>query len=121
MLPPVQDAERLPETSPGATQQAVGWYAAVLEDQLDRIRGPQSQLAVSWTNVEPGGAGGDDQVGEAPDALLAVGDGGDDIHAGERAVGDETLGAVDHPLAVIEAGRGLDSTGGPSRPGGRPH
>ena len=89
---------------PGAAraEQVLLGHAAVLERQRPGVGRVPAHLAVRRPLLVARRAVLDDQVGD----LVVAGAGGDRDVAGDvrAGVGDELLGAVDHPLAVLERG-----------------
>ena len=79
------------------------------ERQRPRVGRVPAHLAVRLALLVAGRAVGDEQVGD----LVVAGAGGDHDHAGDvgAGVGDELLGAVDHPLAVLEPRARADVAG----------
>src|SRR5207302_1503126 len=81
-------------------------HAAVAEAQRAGVRGVPAHLAVRLALLVSLRSVGDDQVGDLPFAAgVLAGDGGDADHARDlrSGVGDELLGAVDDPFAILQA------------------
>src|SRR3989304_4408836 len=88
-------------------------HLAVVEEELGGVRGAGPHLPEGLADPEALGVGGEDDHGEPLGAGLA-GPGHKRDEVSPRAVGDEGLGPVDHPVAT-HAPRG-----GPERPHVRP-
>ena len=82
--------------------------AHVLEDHLGGLRCADADLVLLLALREPGRVLGDDEGGLAAVAQVGVDGGHDHVHVGDAAVGDEDLGAVEHPLVglLVELGGG---------------
>ena len=90
-------------------EQALLRHAAVRERQRPRVGRVPAHLAVRLALLVARRAVRDDQVGD----LVVAGARGDADDAGDvgARVGDELLGAVDHPVAVVAARAGADVAG----------
>ena len=112
----VEDLEERPEAAAPLAQQVGRRHARALEAQLAGRRRVETQLVLQPPDAEPGRVGRDDEgrdLGVA--AVRGAGPGGDDVRAGLAGIGDEALGAIDHPRstvgAVLEAGGRAGATG----------
>ena len=105
----VENVEKLPEPRAPRTQQVGLGDSATLEREGARVGGVPSHLPVGAALGVAGSAGGDDDVRD----LVAVRARGDRHAARDlrASVGDELLGAVDHPFAVGELGPGARGAG----------
>ena len=90
-------------------EQALLRHPAVREGQRARVRRVPAHLAVRLALLVAGRAVRDDQVGDLVVARPRR-DADDAGDVGAR-VGDELLGAVDHPVAVVAARAGADVAG----------
>ncbi len=79
------------------------------EGDRRRVRGPLTHLVLVLVDDDAGVAR-DDEAGDAAVPCLLVGLGVDGVVVGVLAVGDEALGAVDHPLVALAGGGGLHPT-----------
>ncbi len=104
----VEDVEEVLEAVAAAAEQVALRHAAVLEAERPCVGGVPAHLAVGLSGLVAGRPVGHDQVGDLLAPVGLAGDGGDRDAAGDVGprVGDELLGAVDDPLAVLELGGG---------------
>ena len=92
--------------SPCVAEQVLGGNAAVLEHQLDGVGGAHAELVFLLAGAEPRRALLDDERRDAPLGLRLVGHRHDHGDVAGGAVGDELLGAVEHPvIAIAHRGR----------------
>src|SRR5205085_1851076 len=84
-----------------AAEHALGRDADVVEDHLGRVTGPDPHLLLLLAHAEPGRAGRHDEGGLAPGAERRIDRGHDHVDAGDPAVGDEALRAVEHPVRAV--------------------
>ena len=107
--------------APAAVADEVGLgHAAVGEGQAMGVGGVPAELVVGRLDVEAGRSRGDDDGRDL--GLAVVAHAGASRHGDERGdvgagVGDEGLGTVDHPFAVVELGLGAGGTGVGARAG----
>ncbi|OLE36500.1 MAG: hypothetical protein AUG48_07110 [Actinobacteria bacterium 13_1_20CM_3_68_9] len=73
------------------------------------MRRADPKLRLLLALLEAGGALGNDERGLAPVAQAGVHRGNDDMDVGDAAIGDEDLGAVQHPLIPVERRRGTEA------------
>src|SRR5699024_4351591 len=114
----VEDGEEVREAAAALPQQVLLGHAHVLEQQRVGVGGVPAHLVVPGQGGEPGSVGGDDDAGQlrcgaAVGTGALPGDGGDGDQGGDggAGVGDELLGPVQHPLPVLEPGRGAGAAG----------
>ena len=105
----VEDVQELLEALAARAEQAVLRHAAVGEGQRPRVRRVPAHLAVRLALLVARRPVRHDQVGD----LVVAGARRDADDAGDvgARVGDELLGAVDHPVAVVAARAGADVAG----------
>src|SRR5581483_6185828 len=89
-----------------AAEEAVGRDADVVEDHLGRVAGPDPHLLLLLAHGQAGCAGGHDEGGLTPGAERRVDGGHHHMDAGDPAVGDEALRAVEHPIRPVLLGPG---------------
>ncbi len=68
------------------------------------MRGANAELRLLVSLAQAGGVLADDERSLAAVAQLGVNGGNDHVDVGDAAVGDEDLGAVEHPLVPVELG-----------------
>ena len=78
----------------------------VLEHDLGRLRRADAELRLLLAHGQPGGVLGNHERRLAAMPELGVHGRDHDGHVGDPAVGDEDLGAVEHPLVAVQLGRG---------------
>ena len=95
-------------------QQTVCGDAAVLHDQLTGGRTADAHLLFVLADREAGVGALHDESGDLLAGLFGIpligddaGNGDDDKYIGKAGVGDEDLGAVEHPVIAIQHGNGL--------------
>ncbi len=92
-----------------AAEQVLDRDAAVVEDDLGRVRGADAELGLLLALAQAGGVLADDEGGLAAGAERRVDGGDDDVDVGDAAVGDEDLGAVEDPLVAVALRRRLQA------------
>ncbi len=104
---PVEALERHPPQRLALDGQDAGRrHPAALQVDLGRRRGAAAELVQLAADDEPRRAGVDDESGRP-----LVGLGQHRAHVGDRAVGDEDLGAVEHEVVAVADGGGADRGG----------
>ena len=88
-------------------QQVFLGHDAVCEDNLRRGGAVEAHLLLVLAHGEAGVGALHDEGGDALGTLGLVGHGKDHEHVGHVAVGDEDLGAVQHPVVPLQPGLGL--------------
>ena len=101
----VEHLQRVDEALPFLAEQLVGRHAAVVEDDFARVAGAHAELVLFLAGRHARRPVFDDEGRDAAMSLRPVGHGDDDHHAADPAVGDERLGAVDHPRLALARGR----------------
>ena len=101
----------------GAPEQAVGGHAAVLQQHLGGVGGADAELPLLLALAQARGAGRDHEAGLAAVAEGRVDGGHDHVQAGDAAVGDEDLLAVQDPVVAVAHGPGAEA--GDVGPGAR--
>jgi hypothetical protein len=84
-------------------------HAAVLQQHLGGVGGADAELALLLALAQAGGAGRDHEAGLAAMAEGRVDGGHDHVDAGDAAVGDEDLLAVQDPVVAVADGPGAEA------------
>src|SRR5204863_8937474 len=101
--------EELLQAAPARAEQVLLGHARAVEAERPGVGGVPAHLAVGLADLVAGRVSRHDEVRYLSVARARRdGDATRDLGAG---VGDELLRAVDHPLAVLELGRGPDVAG----------
>src|SRR5207253_279492 len=101
----VEDVEEVLEAVAPAAEEARLGNPAGVEAEGPGVGGVPAHLPVGLADLVAGCPGRDDDVRDLLATTVELaGDGGDRDAAGDlgSGVGDELLGSVDHPLAVVE-------------------
>ena len=100
---------QMDETAAFLPEQIVPGHAAILEEQFGGVGRMLADLVEIAPALEPGGPGIDQDQAGPLGALAGIGLGDHDHAIGVLAVGDVSLGAVDHPVVAFERGGGADA------------
>ena len=98
--PAVQRRHRHLEAVAFSADPVLVGHLAVVEEHRARMRGVDAELLVVLAARETGGVGRHDEGCRAARAEVALGHREHDDQAGVRAVGDEVLRAVEHPVVA---------------------
>src|SRR4029450_4308895 len=90
----------------GAAEEAVGGDAAVLQQHLGGVGGADPELPLLLALAQAGRARRDHEAGRAAVAGGGGGGGHPQVDAGDAAVGDEDLLAVQDPVVAVADGPG---------------
>ena len=107
----VENAHGIDKALAFGSEQVFPGNFAVLKDQLGGVGGAQAEFVLLLAGAKAGRAALDDEGGETARTDGFIGDGNDHNYVGVGAIGDEGLGAVEHPSVILAGGRAARAAG----------